>query len=95
MSKPLPWDLVRELRAPAVAEFLGLIPARQRHKYECPVHGGSDSLHAYPEPGRGFYCFGCGQAFSTIDMAAAVWNVNAAQACERLARTFGIPLGVR
>ena len=40
----------------SAAELLGLEPARERHKYACPVHGGSDSLHAYQGAGSGFYC---------------------------------------
>ena len=42
----------------SAAELVGLEPAQERHKYACPVHGGSDSLHAYQGAGSGFYCWG-------------------------------------
>ena len=28
------------------------------------------SLHVYPEPGRGWYCYGCGRGGSVYDLAA-------------------------
>lgn len=88
-----PWQRVREeLRAPEVAEWLGLEKARERGKWACPVCNGSDPLHAYPEPGRGFYCWGgCGgKAYSVIDLAAAALNVEPAEACQQLASWAGI-----
>ncbi len=31
------------------------------------------SLHVYHEPGRGWYCFGCGRGGSIYDLAALLW----------------------
>lgn len=94
MNAP-PWDRVKaELAAPGVAELLGLEPGREPHKWRpCPECGSSETpaLHGYPEPGKGFFCFSCDQAWTVIDMAAVVWGVEPTEACERLAATFGIP----
>jgi hypothetical protein len=86
------WERVKAADAERVAELLGLERARERHKWECPKHGGSDSLHSYAaDKGGGFYCFACGEHFSTVDLAAIAWNVAAGEACERLAQALGIP----
>lgn len=88
---PLPWEEVNARPAPEVARLLGLTPARERGKFACPVHGGSDSLHAYKGDGAGFYCFsGCQRAYSNVDLAAAVWGMTPADTCKRLADLFGI-----
>ena len=31
------------------------------------------SLHVYEQPGRGWYCFGCGRGGSALDLAALLW----------------------
>jgi len=31
------------------------------------------SLHVYPEPGRGWYCYGCDRGGSVYDLAALLW----------------------
>ena len=86
-----PYDLyakVNELPAERVAEMLGLTRARERHKFNCPVHGGRDSLHAYS---RGFRCYGaCDKSFSAVDLAAAVWGMSPADACKALADQAGV-----
>lgn len=88
-DSPLPWTDVRSLPADSVATHLGLTPARERHKWNCPVHGGSDSLHAYAD--GGFHCYGaCQRQYSNVDLAAQLWGVTAAEACERLAVHFGL-----
>ena len=40
-------------------------------KLRCLFHDDrSPSLHVYREPGRGWYCFGCGRGGSIYDLAA-------------------------
>ena len=79
-----------------MAELLGLEPAREHHKWACPAHGGSDSLHAYDGAGAGFFCWGaCGRAYSNVDLAAEVWRVEPAEACVQLAGLLGIRLPER
>ncbi len=91
--KQLPWTDVNEAEAARVAELLGLESAREHHKYACPIHGGSDSLHAYEGAGAGFFCFGaCDRHFSNVDLAAETWCVEPSEACEQLAGLLGILL---
>ena len=91
MTAPAPWQEVNEADARQVAELLGLERAREAGKYACPVHGGSDSLHAYRGNGRGFYCWGaCQRKFSNVDLAAAIWSMEPADACRELAGRLGI-----
>jgi hypothetical protein len=41
----------------------------------CPFHEDrTPSLHVYEEPGRGWYCFGCGRGGSIYDLASLVWQ---------------------
>jgi hypothetical protein len=90
-ARALPWTEVNAVASERVAQLLQLHPAREPRKYNCPVHGGSDSLHAYPGERGGFYCWGsCDQAYSNVDLAAAAWNVEPAVACGRLADAFGV-----
>jgi hypothetical protein len=85
----LPYRAVNDVDAATVAAHLRLRRARERRKFACPIHEGRDSLHAYER--GGFYCWGaCGRAYSNIDVAMIVWRVTAAEACARLAATFGL-----
>jgi hypothetical protein len=44
-------------------------------KARCPFHDdGTPSLHVYADPGRGWYCFGCGRGGSIYDLAALLWR---------------------
>jgi hypothetical protein len=50
-------------------------PVGRSRKVRCPFHtDGTPSLHVYPEPGRGWYCFGCGRGGSVYDLAALLWQ---------------------
>jgi hypothetical protein len=43
----------------------------------CPFHtDATPSLHVYPEPGRGWYCYGCGRGGSVYDLAALLWSIS-------------------
>jgi hypothetical protein len=50
-------------------------PVGRSGKVLCPFHAdGTPSLHVYPEPGRGWYCYGCGRGGSVYDLAALLWQ---------------------
>jgi hypothetical protein len=43
-------------------------------KVHCPLHDDrTPSLHVYPDPDDGWYCFGCRRGGSIYDLAAALW----------------------
>jgi hypothetical protein len=53
--------------------LVGVIPLLRgfRKSRPCLFHDDrSPSLHVYLEPGRGWYCFGCGRGGSIYDLAA-------------------------
>jgi hypothetical protein len=44
-------------------------------KIRCPLHEDrKPSLHVYDDPGRGWYCFGCGRGGSIYDLASLLWD---------------------
>jgi len=44
-------------------------------KIRCPFHEDHEpSLHVYDDPGRGWYCFGCGLGGSIYDLASLLWD---------------------
>jgi hypothetical protein len=44
-------------------------------KIRCPFHEDrTPSLHVYDDPGRGWYCFGCGRGGSIYDLASWLWG---------------------
>lgn len=45
-------------------------------KVRCPLHEDrTPSLHVYPEPERGWYCYGCEHGGTIYDLAAALWRI--------------------
>ena len=45
-------------------------------KISCPFHeDDTPSLHVYPTPRRGWYCYGCGRGGSVYDLAALLCGV--------------------
>jgi len=68
-------DALRRV-APAVyvRALTGKAPNRAG-KVRCPLHDDQrPSLHVYPDPSRGWFCFGCRQGGSVYDLAAALWQ---------------------
>lgn len=59
-----------------VRALLGVEPGRDG-KIACPFHGPerTPSLHVYPSPQRGWYCYGCGAGGSVLDLAARLWGL--------------------
>jgi hypothetical protein len=46
------------------------------HKVRCPIHKDrTPSLHAYPTPEQGWFCFGCRRGGSIFDLASYVWQL--------------------
>ncbi|MDP6730874.1 MAG: CHC2 zinc finger domain-containing protein, partial [SAR324 cluster bacterium] len=62
-----------------ILQRLGIKPAAESHKWECPFHGGSDSLHEY---GDKFKCFGCGVSGDGIELVERAENLKFIDAVE-------------
>lgn len=55
--------------------LLGVEPDRSG-KVPCPFHEDrTPSLHVYPTPERGWFCFGCRRGTSIYDLASALWGI--------------------
>jgi hypothetical protein len=64
-------DPLRLVRPPVYFERLTGLRVGRSGKLRCLFHDDrSPSLHVYREPGRGWYCFGCGRGGSIYDLAA-------------------------
>jgi hypothetical protein len=58
-------------------EVLGGATVSRDRKAVCPFHDdGTASLHAYREPDRGWYCYGCRRGGSIYDFAAQLWGLS-------------------
>jgi hypothetical protein len=75
-SRGAPWliassDPLRLVPPPVYFERLTGLRVGRSGKLHCLFHDDrSPSLHVYPEPDRGWYCFGCGRGGSIFDLAA-------------------------
>lgn len=68
-------DPLLALRARVYVERLLGVRVGRSGKVRCPFHEDrTASLHVYEEPGRGWYCFGCGRGGSVYDLAAELWG---------------------
>jgi hypothetical protein len=46
-------------------------------KISCPLHEDrTPSLHVYPDPKRGWQCYGCNQGGTIYDLAAKLWGLD-------------------
>jgi hypothetical protein len=64
-------DPLRLVAPPVYFERLTGLRVGPSGKLRCLFHDDrSPSLHVYREPGRGWYCFGCGRGGSIYDLAA-------------------------
>jgi hypothetical protein len=75
LSRALSSDPLLALAPRVYVERLLGQPVGRSGKVRCPFHtDGTPSLHVYHEPGRGWYCFGCGRGGSVYDLAALLWG---------------------
>lgn len=71
-------DPLLTVEPPAYVERLTGARVPRSGKIACPFHNDrTPSLHVYPEPGRGWYCFGCGRGGSVYDFGAQLWDLPA------------------
>ena len=64
-------DALAAIPPPVYFERLTGLRVGPSGKLRCLFHDDrSPSLHVYQEPGRGWYCFGCGRGGSIFDLAA-------------------------
>jgi hypothetical protein len=75
-----PWpvfagDPLQSVPPPVYFEQLTGIRVGRSGKVLCPFHEDRmPSLHVYDDPGRGWYCFGCGRGGSIYDLASLLWE---------------------
>ncbi len=73
-SRPLPDELCAVAPEVYVERLTGQ-PVPRHRKVRCPFHDDSEpSLHVYPQPERGWFCFGCRRGGSVYDLAALLWR---------------------
>jgi hypothetical protein len=67
------------LHAIAPTDYIQALTGRQPDrdgKLHCPFHDErTPSLHAYPDPQRGWHCYGCGRGGDVYAFASALWNI--------------------
>ena len=67
------------LLAVAPERYVSLLTGQRvgaSRKVHCPLHADQTaSLHVYPEPDRGWFCFGCRRGGTVYDLAAGIWGV--------------------
>jgi hypothetical protein len=69
-------DPLRAVPPPVYFERLTGIQVGPSGKLRCLFHDDrSPSLHVYREPGRGWYCFGCGRGGSIYDLAGLLFGL--------------------
>jgi hypothetical protein len=70
-------DPLRRVPPAVYVQALTGRPVGRDGKAACPFHpDDTPSLHAYQEPERGWYCFGCGRGGSIFDLAAEVYGLS-------------------
>lgn len=83
----------RNVTAAQVAEHIGLQPDRKGF-CKCPLHGEkTGSMKLYPGS-RGWYCFGCHQGGSVIDLVMGYYGMGFKEAVEFLNAEFGLGLPI-
>jgi CHC2 zinc finger len=68
-------DPLEAIPPPVYFERLTGLRVERSGKVRCPFHEDrTPSLHVYDDPGRGWYCFGCGRGGSIYDLASLLWE---------------------
>jgi hypothetical protein len=68
-------DPLEAIPPPVYFEQLTGLRVERSGKVHCPFHEDrTPSLHVYDDPGRGWYCFGCGRGGSIYDLASLLWD---------------------
>lgn len=68
-------DALLEVPPPIYVEALTGREVGRNGKILCPLYDErTPSFHAYPDPDRGWYCFGCDRGGTIYDLAAALWG---------------------
>jgi len=69
------------LRAISPVDYVERLTGRRPDrtgKLRCPFHADTrPSLHVYPDPDQGWFCFGCRRGGSIYDFAVYLWHSNA------------------
>lgn len=88
----LPWNEVNAVESEEVAQILQMTPARERHKWACPVPPceSSDAFHTYRGASAGSFCWSCKRSFTNVDLTAAMRGTDAVDAVKWLADRLGI-----
>jgi hypothetical protein len=74
-AAPLAADPLRAISPRAYVPCLTGQRTGRSGKIRCPFHDDhTPSLHVYEDPGRGWYCYGCGRGGSSYDLAALLWQ---------------------
>jgi len=75
LPSPMAVDSLQSVPPRVYFERLTGVRVGRSGKVCCPFHEDrTPSLHVYDEPGRGWYCFGCGRGGSIYDLASLVWK---------------------
>jgi hypothetical protein len=82
-ATPVGGDPDDVLRGIPASEYVPALTGRQvgrDGKACCPWHGGGDertpSLHAYDDPDRGYFCFGCDEGGTIIDFGGRLYGID-------------------
>jgi hypothetical protein len=68
-------DPLETIAPPVYVEQLTGQRVGRSGKIHCPFHEDrTPSLHVYDDPGRGWYCFGCGRGGTIYDLASLLWQ---------------------
>ena len=70
-------DPLRAIAPPDYVRALLGVEIGRDGKIACPFHGPerTPSLHVYPNPEQGWYCYGCRAGGSLLDLAARLWRL--------------------
>ena len=70
-------DPLLAIAPPVFIERLTGIRVPRSGKIACPFHPDrTPSLHIYPHPDQGWFCFGCRRGGSVYDFAAELWSIS-------------------